>query len=40
MADHDQGPEYKVFVGGISWQMDDAGLLKGVQTQAGSGVRR
>eukprot|EP00775_Hariotina_reticulata_P002422 gene2422-2727_t len=28
MADHDQGPEYKVFVGGISWQMDDAGLMK------------
>ena len=29
MADHEQGPEYKVFVGGISWQMDDQQLLKG-----------
>ncbi|KAF6255924.1 hypothetical protein COO60DRAFT_1272258 [Scenedesmus sp. NREL 46B-D3] len=29
MADHaDAGPEYKVFVGGISWQMDDVALLK------------
>eukprot|EP00878_Enallax_costatus_P001110 GHUV01001247.1.p1 GENE.GHUV01001247.1~~GHUV01001247.1.p1 ORF type:complete len:209 (+),score=44.26 GHUV01001247.1:176-802(+) len=28
MADHEQGPEYKVFVGGISWQMDDQQLLK------------
>jgi hypothetical protein len=30
MADHgDVGPEYKVFVGGISWQMDDTALMKG-----------
>ena len=30
MADHqDAGPEYKVFVGGISWQMDDTALMKG-----------
>lgn len=28
MADHEAGPEYKVFVGGISWQMDDQQLLK------------
>eukprot|EP00879_Flechtneria_rotunda_P003515 GHRR01003746.1.p1 GENE.GHRR01003746.1~~GHRR01003746.1.p1 ORF type:complete len:208 (+),score=55.12 GHRR01003746.1:205-828(+) len=28
MGDHADGPEYKVFVGGISWQMDDNALLK------------
>lgn len=28
MADHEAGPEYKVFVGGISWQMDDQALMK------------
>lgn len=25
----ENGTEYKVFVGGISWQMDDQALLKG-----------
>lgn len=29
MGDHEAGPEYKVFVGGISWQMDDQALMKG-----------